>query len=105
MCILLYVLFSRQSFTNLTQAQPFEIMVINLDKSKDRLEHIDKILKSQGLHYVRVPGVYGKKFNTVPEITASEGYGDLFCLGGDDRTGHLPHTGCYMSHLKCLKDV
>jgi len=103
--LIIVLFFSRDNFTNLNLAQTFEIFIINLDRGKDRLEHIDKIMKKAGLNYTRIPGIDGKKFKTVTDITASEGYGDLYCLGGQDRTGHLPHTGCYLSHLKCLKQA
>jgi GR25 family glycosyltransferase involved in LPS biosynthesis len=81
----------------------FEILVINLDQRTDRLQYIDKLLRNAGLSYTRMPAVNGKKFSNITNICSSEGYKDLTCIGEDDRTGHLAHVGCYLSHLKCLK--
>lgn len=84
-------------------SQNYGIYVINLDKRKDRLQYIDNLLKSKGLIYSRISAVDGKKHKTIPEIASSQGYNNLKCLGDITRTSHLAHTGCYLSHLKCLK--
>ena len=89
-----------QKFTNLNN---YEIYVINLDRRNDRLDNIDNVLTDAELDYTRISAVDGSVFDTVYALTYSEGYDDLKCLGGDDRKGHLPHTGCYLSHIKCLK--
>lgn len=81
----------------------FKILVINLDRRADRRLYIDSLLRKNGLLYTRVPAVDGKQFMNITEVCESEHYPDLSCMGTDDRTGHLAHTGCYLSHLKCLK--
>lgn len=90
-------------FATLSTINTLEIYVINLDQRPDRRMYMDALLKKQGLNYRRIPAIYGKKFYNITDVCASEGYPDLTCIGSDDRTGHLAHAACYLSHLKCLK--
>lgn len=85
--------------------QLYGVHVINLDTKKDRFDYIDNVLEQGGMDYKRVSAVNGKQFDTVPKITASQGYPDLECLGNIKRNENLAHTGCYMSHLKCIKMI
>jgi GR25 family glycosyltransferase involved in LPS biosynthesis len=85
------------------QMQDYGVYVINLDSREDRLKYIDRVLKEQNISYKRVSAINGKKFNYIPGIVESQGYSDLGCLGNKERDSHLAHTGCYMSHIKCLK--
>jgi len=72
--------------------------VINLDRSKDRLEHITRIFGEQGLVFERIAAVDGRllseeelgrltaKSTWQPKLTASE-------------------VGCFLSHRKCLRQI
>lgn len=88
---------------NFSNINTLDVYVINLNQRPDRMGYMDNLLRREGLVYKRVSAVYGKKFYNITDICSSEGYPDLACMGGDDRTGHLSHAGCYLSHLKCLK--
>jgi len=90
------------TFSNNTNS--YIIYYISLDKSVDRIYDMEKQLGELGeLNYKRIVAVNGNSFKSIPEITKSENYPDLGCMGDENRTGHLTHAGCYLSHLKAWK--
>lgn len=79
--------------------QPFEVLVINLDRSPDRWTRISADLAAQSLAASRVPAVDGKGKDPhgFPEFDA-EGY--ALCHG---RVPMATEVGCYLSHVRALR--
>ena len=75
-----------------------KIYVINLDRSKDRLDHITKIFAEQHLEFNRVPGIDGRKLND--ELLSSYA-SKLLPL----RHPSPAEIGCFLSHRECLRLV
>ena len=69
------------------------IYVINLDKSKDRMENIKRISKESNLNIERFPGIDGKNLNY--DFLRKHGY-----LSDKKIIKFNGSLGCYMSH--CL---
>ena len=76
--------------------QEFNIFVINLDRSKDRLESIKKILKNNGFTFERIKGIDCKDYKSVDEMRKKIPKTPL-CIY---QPGQI---GCFMSHLKALQ--
>lgn len=73
-----------------------KLYVINLERSKDRLEHITTVFHQCGLEFERIPAVDGRalpqdKFKNLTSVR--------------DWPFELTHTevGCFLSHRKCLR--
>lgn len=71
-----------------------KILVINLDRSPDRLAHMRKVFDAQGLSFERVPAVDAQ--NLSPEEIARwrQGEPNFYELGPGE-------VGCFLSHRKC----
>lgn len=74
----------------------YVVLLINLDKSTERLAHCDRLLTSNGILYERIPAVYGKdlsldELNSIKETGTKGQYYKTLLVG---------EIGCYMSHRK-----
>jgi len=72
--------------------------VINLDRSKDRLTHMNRVFNQQGLTFERVRAVRGEdlseeKFN---HLTSKHHW--LYPLTPNE-------VGCFLSHRECLRQI
>lgn len=76
----------------------FETYLLNLDRSKDRLEHDTRELNKYSIHFKRVDGVDGSKYQNKYQMMLENGYSPNFCMNGKN------HIGCYLSHLKAIKE-
>ncbi len=85
------------------QASPYPIFVINLPRSRERREYIDKQLRQLGMNYELAEAVDGQRL-TEPEMR--ERYGEqLFNVNPYNQQIMTPGAvGCLLSHLK-LYDV
>src|SRR5436305_1957071 len=74
------------------------VHVINLQRSKDRLEHIDKNLREFGITYKRYDAVDGKELS-IKEIdsTTTKVCRYLLCS--------RPTIGCALSHIGLWKEI
>jgi len=70
--------------------------VINLDRSKDRLEHITRIFDEQGLVFERIAAVDGRLLSDIEfnHLTSKRNW-----------PHELTHNevGCFLSHRECLR--
>lgn len=73
-----------------------KIYVINLDRSKDRLDHITKIFAEQRLDFIRIPAVDGR---TLSEEVINSWLPRSICL----RQPSPAEIGCFLSHRECLR--
>lgn len=73
-----------------------KLYVINLDRSKDRLEHISKIFKDENLNFNRVSAVDGRALeeDEFQRLTTKRNWPKALT-----RT----EVGCFLSHRKCLQ--
>jgi glycosyl transferase family 25 len=75
------------------------IIVINLDRDADRLQHMSGIFSALGLAFVRHPGILGR--NVPPELSGyfqkRDGVFETSLKDGE--------IGCYASHLSVLREV
>jgi glycosyl transferase family 25 len=69
-----------------------KIFIINMDRSKDRLQRISQELKSMNLDYERFPAIEGKKLSNDEIVSKTSFFG---------RTFIFTHSaiGCALSHL------
>ena len=78
-------------------------LLINLDKSKDRLSSIDQQLREQDIYYTRISAVYGKEL--------PEEFVDRIYPPSNHATYRYPHElsrgeiGCFLSHRECWKTL
>lgn len=77
--------------------QLFDIYIINLERSLDRMNHIKDYLEKRGYDYIRVEGVDGKKYDTKHDMFVDNNYPN-YKLDLNLRN----EVGCYLSHMKCL---
>ncbi|EJF91185.1 glycosyltransferase family 25 protein [Bartonella tamiae] len=73
-----------------------KLYVINLDRSKDRLEFVKKAFNSAGLDFIRVSAVDGKK---IPE----DEFLRLTKVRNWSKKLTYTEVGCFLSHLECLR--
>jgi len=90
--VIVYSCHSKENFTN----QEFNIFVINLDRSKDRLEHIKKILKNNGFTFERIKAIDFKDYKSIDEMRKKVPKTPL-CI---EQGGQI---GVFMSHLNALQ--
>lgn len=76
------------------------VYVINLDRSKDRLEWVDGQLKQQGLSYQRISAVDGR-VATPSELAQLDEAKFRRCHGKLPLPGEL---GCYLSHVRVISE-
>ncbi|MHC5306353.1 glycosyltransferase family 25 protein [Bartonella sp. LJL80] len=70
--------------------------VINLDRSKDRLEHVEAAFQQAGLDFLRVSAVDGR---ALPD----EDFERLTRIRNWSKPLTRTEVGCFLSHLACLK--
>ena len=77
-----------------------KIFVINLDKSKDRLEKISRQLNDRGLEFERFPAVYGK-------LLSEEDLKPIYHPNREYFTGELSRgeIGNYLSHYGVMREI
>lgn len=74
------------------------VYVINLDKDTERLAKFDASLKSYGVDYKRVDGIYGKHAMADPVLRKEVSWScRMLCSYGI--------IGCYLSHAKLWKQL
>lgn len=78
------------------------IFLLNLDKSVDRLDRMQKLLAGQGLAYRRIQAVYGKDL-TQSEVREKVSLWRWRCAQG--RAPTPGEIGCALSHLKALRAI
>jgi glycosyl transferase, family 25 len=73
--------------------------IINLDSARDRWKYVESNFTNIGIPFSRVAGVNGSKLELpLPEYSAVR---YRLCHG---RRTNLAEVGCYLSHIKCLKE-
>src|SRR5690606_11965028 len=70
-----------------------KILVINLDRSPDRLEHMRKVFDGQGLSFERVPAVDAQNLSPDEIARWRQGEPNFYELGPGE-------VGCFLSHRK-----
>ncbi|NBU34040.1 glycosyltransferase family 25 protein [bacterium] len=73
------------------------IYVINMDRSKDRLEQMKKQVPKMGRPFTRIPAIDGRKLTNDQIKALSTPLCSTFCTPS--------MIGCYLSHLKALQAV
>jgi len=73
-----------------------KLYVINLERSKDRLDHITAVFEDQGLDFERMPAVDGR---ALPEET----YRQLTSVSNWPLQLTRTEVGCLLSHRACLR--
>lgn len=71
-----------------------KVYVINMDSQKDRMEHMDSVLKHHGITYTRFSAVKGSDVKFSDRLTS---YCNKFCPDG--------MKGCALSHNTLWKDI
>lgn len=71
-----------------------KILLINLDRSPERLKRMDTLLTRSGLTFERVPAVDGKLLSDAEKNRWLGGDGSFYPLG-------LGEIGCFLSHRAC----
>lgn len=71
-----------------------KILVINLDRSPDRLEHMHKVFAEQGLSFERVSAVDANNLSAEEIMLWRQGEPSFYELGAGE-------VGCFLSHRKC----
>ena len=80
----------------LTQMSNPLVLVINMDRSHDRLQSITTHLDAQSIPFQRIQAIDGSKTD-LSKLADAEGY--RRCHGRDLRASEV---GCYVSHLKAM---
>jgi glycosyl transferase family 25 len=78
----------------------FPILVINLDRDPDRLEHMQREFGRVGLPFERIPGIYGT--DLTPDLRP------YFCHPGGPRIASSltrGEIGCYAGHISAWRAV
>ena len=75
-------------------------LVINLDKSKERLQRIDSRMKALGVAYERIKGIYGRELPLAEKESLVNRFRWWCAMGTPMSDGQL---GCCLSHLKCAE--
>ena len=76
--------------------QSFEILVVNLDRSKDRLAHITNVLKRHSLCFERIKAIDFKDYSSIEEMREKiPNTPPCISQGGQ--------IGCFMSHIMALR--
>lgn len=70
--------------------------VINLDRSKDRLEFISKVFAQNNLSFIRVDAVDGRRI-------LEEDFKHLTAVNNWDQPLTHAEVGCFLSHRECLR--
>lgn len=70
------------------------ILLINLDRSPERLKRMDEVLTGSGLTFERVPAVDGKLLSEAEKTRWLGGDGSFYPLGPGE-------IGCFLSHRAC----
>lgn len=73
-----------------------KLYIINLDRSKDRLEHISKVFKDKNLDFIRVSAVDGR---ALPE----QEFQQLTAVRNWPKPLTQTEVGCFLSHRQCLR--
>jgi len=71
-----------------------KILVINLDRSPDRLQHMRTVFGEQGLAFERVPAIDAKTLSEAEIARWRQGTPNFYELGSGE-------VGCFLSHRKC----
>lgn len=95
--IIICIIFLLKNYEGFEQHK-FETYLLNLDRSKDRLEHDTRELNKYSIHFKRVDGIDGSKYQTKYQMMLENNYNPNFCMNGKN------HIGCYLSHLKAMKE-
>ena len=78
------------------------ILVINLEKNKERMAFMDRQLKALGLAYERIPAVYGAALTKDERKKCFARFHSFLANGGRLKDGEI---GCALSHLLCCKRI
>ena len=74
-----------------------EVLVLNLDRSQDRLRAVHAELQRHGVSYTRVSGVDGSKLTNAQKRQYSTPTCYYTCSAGT--------IGCFMSHVRCWRHI
>ena len=79
-------------------------LVINLDRSKERLESVSKQLSAQGLSFQRIPAVDGRKLNPeqLSRLEAPYDAPEKFVF---TKALWPNEIGCFLSHVACWEKL
>lgn len=80
----------------------FKVLLINLDKSKERRAFCEAELNKYGIEFERISGVYGKDLSE-QEVAAV--YSEHDNQRAYKKTLGLGEIGCYLSHIKCWQKI
>lgn len=103
--ILYYTCNEEEFFESDSNNNYYHFYVINLDRNRENANHILNFLRNKNWSYERVSGVDGKKHMNITKTCNEQGYDDLLCMGDEYRNTHHGATGCYLSHINCLKKI
>ena len=78
------------------------ILVINLEKNKERMAFMDRQLKAFGLDYERIPAVYGATLTKDERKKCFARFHSFLAMGVKLNDGEI---GCSLSHLICYKRI
>ena len=74
-----------------------EVLVLNLDRSRDRMRTVDAEMRRHNISYTRVSGVDGSKLTNAQRWQQSTPTCYYTCSAGT--------VGCFLSHIKCWRYV
>ncbi len=78
------------------------ILVINLEKNKERMAFMDRQLKAFGLDYERIPAVYGATLTKDERKKCFARFHSFLAMGHSLKPGEI---GCSLSHISCYKRI
>ena len=78
------------------------ILVINLEKNKERMAFMDRQLKAFGLDYERIPAIYGATLTKDERKKCFARFHSFLAMGYPLKPGEI---GCSLSHLICYKRI
>ena len=78
------------------------ILVINLEKNKERMAFMDRQLKAFDLDYERIPAVYGATLTKDERKKCFARFHSFLAMGVKLNDGEI---GCSLSHLLCCRRI
>ena len=95
------VTFNEKEYSTEFSIDDVKIFVINLDKSIDRWNRLNPLLKDLGIEHERISGVLGAALPDSEKQTLvdHDQYNNFMSIKADNGT-----IGCYMSHIKVWKE-
>lgn len=76
------------------------VYYINLSSAIERRERMERLLSQRGVHASRVEAVVIRSYDEVRDIYNNSIIDRLYT-----KTLMLGEIGCYLSHLKCMKNL